>query len=76
VPVRVAEDGEFEALLANETLTEAKPLVWGVNVTVKFTLCPAGMVTGNDRPVTANSELPTLTDETVTPVPMALSIPV
>jgi hypothetical protein len=74
VPVRVADVGEFDALLLNEAPTEARPLVWGVNVTEKFALCPAGIVTG--RPLTTNSELPTLTEETVTLAPAAVSVPV
>jgi hypothetical protein len=74
VPVTVAGVGEFEALLVNDALTEATPLAWGVNVTEKFALCPAGMVTG--RPVITNSALPTLADETVTLAPVAFRVPV
>ena len=76
MPVRVADVGEFEASLLNEALTEARPLVCGVNVTEKFMLWPAAMVTGNASPLIANSELFTLTDETVTLAPVALSVPV
>lgn len=76
VPVTVAAAGEFEASLVKEALTVAKPLDCGVKVTVKFTLWPEGMVTGNANPVMENSELPTLTEDTVTLAPVALSVPV
>jgi hypothetical protein len=75
VPVIVTEVGEFEALLLNEAATEATPLAVGVNVTVKFTLCPAASVTGNEMPLIANSALPTLTEDTVTLETVALSVP-
>jgi hypothetical protein len=74
VPVTVAGVDEFEALLVNDALTEATPLAWGANVTVKFALCPAGMVTG--KPLITNSALPTLTEETVTLAPAAFRVPV
>jgi hypothetical protein len=74
--VTVAGVGEFEASLANEPLTEAGPLVGGVNVTVKFTPWPAGMTTGNERPLIVNSELSRLTEETVTLAPVAFNVPV
>jgi hypothetical protein len=76
VPVTVAAVGEFEASLVNVALTEVNPLDWGVKVTVKFTLCPEGMVTGNANPVSENSELPALTADTVTFAPVAFSVPV
>jgi len=76
VPVTMADVGEFEASLVNESLTEARPLVWGVKVTVKFTLCPAGTVTGNDRPLMANSELSRPTEDTLTFAPVAVRVPV
>ena len=76
VPVIAAGVGAFDALLSNEADTEARPLVWGVNVTVKFALCPAARVTGNEIPLIVNSELPTLTEDTVTLAPVALSVPV
>ena len=76
VPVIVTAVGEFDALLSKEAATEARPLVCGVNVTVKFALCPADIVTGNEIPLMANSELPTLTEDTVTLALVALSVPV
>jgi hypothetical protein len=76
VPVSVATVGEFEALLANEALTEAIPLLCGAKVTVKFALWPADRVTGKVKPLMENSELPTLTPETVTLEPVAFSVPV
>jgi hypothetical protein len=74
--VRVAAAGEFVALLANDALVDATPLDCGVKVTVKPALCPEGIVTGNVRPLMANSELPTVTPVTVTLAPVALSDPV
>jgi hypothetical protein len=76
VPVTVPEDGVFEALLVNETLAEAAPLFCGVKVTVKSTLWPLAMVTGKVRPLMANAEFPTLSEETVTLAPVAFSVPV
>jgi hypothetical protein len=76
VPVRVAGVGEFEASLINEAFPETAPIVWGVKVTVKFTLSPAVMVTGNERPLITNSELSTLTEETVTFAVVAFNVPV
>lgn len=50
-------------------------MLWGVNVTVKLALCPAGIVIGNVRPLTVNSELLRSTDDTVTFVPLASKLP-
>ena len=76
VPLRVAVDGEFEALLTNETLVEAIPLDSGVNVTVNDRLCPADKLTGNESPPMENSELPTSTDDTTTFAPVEVKVPV
>ena len=67
---------EFEALLANKTLSEAVPLACGLKITVNDALCPAASVKGNESPLKANSEVPTLADETVTLEPVALSVAV
>src|SRR5579863_7361260 len=75
VPVKSSTVGEFEALLANDTLPDAAPVPEGVNVTVNCTCCPAGIVTGNDNPVTAKAETMTLSDDTITVWPVALSVP-
>jgi len=77
VPLPVKDSAvEFEALLANKTLSEAVPLACGVKVTLNDALCPAGSVKGNESPLKANSEVPTLADETVTLEPVALSVAV
>jgi len=76
VPVRVAIVGEFAVLLTKEALTDAAPLVCGVNVTVKVALWLAGIVTGKVSPLTTNSEPPTFTDDTTTLAPVALNVPV
>jgi hypothetical protein len=46
VAVKFSTVGEFEALLANDTLPDAVPVPEGVNVTVNCACCPAGIVTG------------------------------
>jgi hypothetical protein len=75
VPVPLNESmGEFEALLAKETVPEAAPVAWGVNARVNCTLLPAAIVTGKDSPLRVNSELLTLADVTVTLAPVALSV--
>ena len=53
----------------------AAPVVAGLNVTVKETLWPAGMVTGSDSPPTVNTELFELAPLTVTLAPLAVSNP-
>jgi|HubBroStandDraft_4_1064222.scaffolds.fasta_scaffold158437_1 hypothetical protein len=75
VPVPLNEStGEFEALLAKETVPEAAPVACGVNATVNCTLLPTAIVTGKDSPLRVNSELLTLADVTVTLAPVALSV--
>lgn len=76
VPVSVAADGAFEALLANETVAEAAPLDWGLNVTVKVALCPADKLTGNESPLMENSELLKSTEDTTMLAPVAVNVPV
>ncbi len=66
--------GEFGALLENERVPDAVPLPCGVKATLTVTLCPAGMVSGNDAPCKANCELLLLAEETVTLAPLALSV--
>ena len=75
VPVRVADVGEFDALLTKDAVIEASPLACGMKVTLKLTLCPAAIVTGNERPLIENSEPPRLTEVTVTLDPVAESAP-
>ena len=79
VPVRLVEEGELVALLVNVAVPEAEPVAVGENVTVKFTLLPEAIVTGNESPVTVNSEPfvpPTLTAVTFTLPPEADRVPV
>jgi hypothetical protein len=76
--VRVAALGELDALLAKEAVAEAAPLAPGVKVTVKDTGWLVVTVTGNERPLTENSEAlvpPTLTEDTDTLAPVAVSVP-
>lgn len=79
MPVRVPAVGELEASLVNETVAAAAPLACGVNVTVKFKLFPAAMVTGNARPLTKNSDglvPPITTEDSFTFPPVAVRVPV
>lgn len=76
LPATASVNVESEALLRNEMFAEAAPLVCGVKVTVNGTLWPAARVMGTEIPLTANSELLDDTEETVTPAPLAISVPV
>jgi hypothetical protein len=67
---------EVEALLVKESRAEAVPEAWGVKAMAMGTLCPAAMVSGKPTPLTENSGLLTLADDTVTLAPVALSVPV
>jgi len=62
-------------LLVNVSVALAVPVVVGLNVTVKETLWPAGMVTGSDSPPTLNTELLVLAPVTITVAPLAVSSP-
>ena len=57
----------------NEAVTV--PVVCGLKVIVNGTLCPAGIVTGNDRPPILNTELFVVAPVTVTLAPVALRLP-
>jgi hypothetical protein len=63
------------ALLAKEIVPAAVPLVCGLNRTENDALCPEASVSGNDRPLRANSELLELLELTVTLEPLAVSVP-
>ena len=65
----------FEALLANERVAEAVPLLCGVKATEYDTLWPAASVLGSDMPLSTNSELLLLADVMVTLAPPAVSFP-
>jgi hypothetical protein len=72
-PLRVSV-GVFEALLAKERAALAVPEACGANVRVNGTLCPAAIVRGKETPLSENSTLLRLADETVTLVPLALRL--
>src|SRR5262249_49506049 len=76
VPLRASLRVELVALLANDSVALALPLAWGVNTTVTGRLCPALMVKGNDMPLSLNSGVVMLADETVTLEPLALRLAV
>jgi hypothetical protein len=75
-PLKDSTVGEFEALLMNVTLAVALPEVAGANVSWYEILLPGEMVTGSGRPLTENCDALTPTDEMVTEVLPALSVPV
>jgi hypothetical protein len=72
-PLKVSA-GLFEALLVKERAALATPEVWGANVRVNGTLCPTAMVTGSEIPVSENSPLLRLADDTITLAPLALRL--
>jgi hypothetical protein len=73
VPVKVSA-AEFEALLVNEPIAEALPDICGVNVSVNGTLCPAAIVRGKVIPLSENSALVTVAEDTLTLDPLAVSV--
>lgn len=74
LPVSASTAGEFEALLAKETLSDAVPLACGLNTRLNVALWPDVTVNGNETPPRVNSEVPKLADETVTLAPVALNV--
>ena len=78
MPVPVSDSSVVAdwTLLANVREAETAPVVCGLNVTVNEALCPAGIVTGSERPPTLNTELLPRTLVTVTFAPEAVSFPV
>jgi len=75
VPDRDWMPGELTALLTNEILPDAPPLIWGVNAAVKEALWPAAIVRGKDTPLNVNSELLDVPEEIVTLEPVAANVP-
>ena len=75
VPVRVSVEVEGWALLVTVNVALADPTAVGLNVIVKGTLCPAGIVTGSDSPPIVNAELVVLAAVTVTLDPLAFKLP-
>ena len=65
----------MEALLAKVRLADVVPEACGAKVTVNGAELPAAMVTGSEIPLSANSGLVTLADDTVTLAPVAVSVP-
>jgi len=75
VPVALSTVVAGWALLAKVIELLAAPAACGVNVTVNPTLVPAGMVTGNEMPLTLKAPLLELTPVTVTFDPVADRVP-
>jgi siroheme synthase len=77
VPLPLADSVVVEgwASLVNVRVASSAPAICGLNVTVNGVLCPAGMVTGNDKPPIVNRELVVSTAETVTFFPLAFRLP-
>ena len=65
----------MEALLAKARLADVVPEACGAKVTVNGAELPAAMVSGSEIPLSANSGLVTLADDTVTLAPVAVSVP-
>jgi len=73
-PLSATVAGEFVALLTNETLPEAVPLLEGAKVKLAFWLAAADRVNGKARPLRLNPEPVKLAEETVTAeLPVLLS---
>jgi hypothetical protein len=64
-----------EVLVKKKIFADAVPLVVGVNVTVKGTLCPAARVTGRVIPPRVNAALLELAEDKVTLPPLAVMLP-
>ena len=62
-------------MLVKDRLALAAPAAVGLNVTVKGTLPPTGMVAGKVSPLIVNAELFVLAAVTVTIAPVALRVP-
>ena len=74
-PVPVRDSVAFEALLANDRVADAVPLLCGVKATEYDILCPAAIVVGSDMPLRVNSELLLVADVMVTLAPPAVKVP-
>ena len=71
VPTRDSIAGELDALLPIEKRAVAVPLRCGLNVNVNEAVWLAASVKENFSPLTANSELVKVSDDTVTGAPLA-----
>ena len=69
-----ALSAELDALLADETPSDAVPLACGVNTTLTVALCPTVTVSGNETPLRVNSEVLHPAEEIVTLAPVALNV--
>jgi len=76
VPVSVSVVVDGCALLVNVRVAVALPVTVGLNVIVKFALCPAAIVWGSENPPIVKTELLVLAAVTVTLAPLALRVPV
>src|SRR5271169_2674944 len=74
VPASESWAGDLAALLTNDAVPDAAPVACGVNVTVRGRLLPAATVSGNEIPLSVNSELLRFTEEMVTLAPVALRL--
>jgi hypothetical protein len=74
LPPKESTISGLEVLLVKAAVPLVAPVACGMNVTVKCRDLPASMVVGNEMPLRANSGLLRLTEETVTLVPVALSV--
>ena len=73
-PLSATVAGEFVALLTNETLPEAVPLLEGAKLKLAFLLAAAASVKGKVSPLRTNPEPVKLAEETVTDeLPVLLS---
>ena len=63
-------------MLIKLKFAEAVPDACGAKVTVKLAEFPAGIVSGREMPLSVNSELVMLADDTVTEPVLAISVPV
>ena len=75
VPVSVPVELDGWPLLVTVSVALADPTAVGLNVIVKGTLCPAGIVTGSDSPLIVKAELFVLAAVTVTLAPLAFKLP-
>lgn len=70
MPTKDCDSPELEADPEKVTVADVLPVAWGLKIKLYETLFPEGMVKGNDRPLTENSEPVRLAESMVTgPLP-------
>jgi len=74
-PLKASVVVEGWALLVKVRVLDAEPVTAGLKVTVKLTLCPDGMVSGNERPPMLKTELFVVAAVKVTLAPLAVKLP-